>query len=182
MNWLGSMADLPAVLHREFVYIWYYFGIQFRQIVRYWIFGMLIWSFISVFAKGRIHGLFAGMRDKKWGFSGIIPACFLGIASPLCMYGTIPVAALFSGNRGCGRTWLAAFMMASILLNPQLMIYSAALVGTILAIRIVSCFLCGCAAGAVHCFLFSGIQDFFDFQGSARQAAIRIRICSSGIC
>lgn len=44
---------------------------------------MLIGSFISVFAKNKIHGTFAGMKDKKWGLFGIIPGCLLGIASPL---------------------------------------------------------------------------------------------------
>ena len=44
-------------------------------------------------------------------------------------------------------SWLAAFMMSSILLNPQLIVYSAALGGTVLAVRIISCFLCGIAAG-----------------------------------
>jgi uncharacterized membrane protein YraQ (UPF0718 family) len=124
---------------------------------------MLIGSFISVFAKDRIHRLFAGMRDKKWGIFGIVPACLLGIASPLCMYGTIPIAASFR-KQGMREDWLAAFMMASILLNPQLIIYSAALGTTALIVRIVSCFFCGIAAG-VLVFVFYRDRDFFDFSG-----------------
>ena len=157
------MAEFFEVLRREFVYIWYYFEIQFRQICRYWILGMLIGSFISVFAKDRIHRLFAGMRDKKWGIFGIVPACLLGIASPLCMYGTVPIAASFR-KQGMREDWLAAFMMASILLNPQLIIYSAALGTTALIVRIVSCFFCGIAAG-VLVFVFYRDRDFFDFSG-----------------
>lgn len=157
------MAEFFEVLGREFVYIWYYFEIQFRQICRYWVLGMLIGSFISVFAKDRIHRLFAGMRDKKWGIFGIVPACLLGIASPLCMYGTIPIAASFR-KQGMREDWLAAFMMASILLNPQLIIYSAALGTTALIVRIVSCFFCGIAAG-VLVFVFYRDRDFFDFSG-----------------
>ena len=121
------MAEIFTVLKREIIYIWYYFEIQFRQICRYWILGMLIGSFISVFAKDRIHGIFVGMRNKKWGLLGIIPACILGIASPLCMYGTIPIAASFR-RQGMREDWLAAF------------IYSAALGTTALIVRIVSCF------------------------------------------
>ncbi|MBR2764758.1 MAG: permease [Blautia sp.] len=135
-----------TVLRREFIYIWYYFEIQFQQIFWYWILGMLIGSFISVFAKDKIHGVFAGMKNRKWGLFGILPACVLGIASPLCMYGTIPIAASFR-KQGMREDWLAAFMMASILLNPQLIIYSAALGTTALAVRIITCFLCGCTAG-----------------------------------
>ena len=150
-------------LRREFVYLWYYFDLQFRQIFWYWVLGMMIGSLISVFAKDRIHGLFARMKDAKWGLFGIIPACLLGIASPLCMYGTIPIAASFS-RQGMRHDWLASFMMASILLNPQLIIYSAALGRTVLTVRIVSCFLCGCAAGLLI-WLFYREKPFFDFTG-----------------
>ena len=150
------MAEIFIFLRREFIYIWYYFEIQFRQICRYWILGMLIGSFISVFAKDRIHGIFAGMRNKKWGLLGIIPACILGIASPLCMYGTIPIAASFR-RQGMREDWLAAF------------IYSAALGTTALIVRIVSCFVCGCAAGLLV-FLFFRNRDFFDFSGFEERA------------
>ena len=162
------MAELFTVLRRECIYIWYYFEIQFRQICGYWILGMLIGSFISVFAKDKIHGIFVRMKDKKWGLFGIIPACILGIASPLCMYGTIPIAASFR-RQGMREDWLAAFMMASILLNPQLIIYSAALGPTALAVRIVSCFLSGLAAGLLV-FLFFRNRDFFDFSGFEERA------------
>ena len=162
------MTELFTVLRREFIYIWYYFEIQFRQIFRYWILGMLIGSFISVFAKDRIHGIFAGMKDKKWGLFGIIPACLLGIVSPLWMYGTIPIAASIR-KQGMREDWLAAFMMASILLNPQLIIYSAVLGKTALAVRIVTCFLCGCTAGLLV-FVFFREKNFFDFKGFEERA------------
>jgi len=89
------MSEVWTVLRRELIYIWYFFEIQLRQIFVYWVMGMAIGSLVSVFLKDRIHGLFAGMQKKKWGILGIIPACLLGIASPLCMYGTVPVAAAF---------------------------------------------------------------------------------------
>ena len=151
------------MIQREAVYIWYYFELQLRQIFWYWIIGMAIGSLISVFAKDRIHAAFAGLKGKKLGLLGIIPACLLGIASPLCMYGTIPIAASFR-KQGMREDWLAAFMMASVLLNPQLIIYSAALGVTALAVRIVTCFLCGCAAGLLM-FLFYRNREFFHFDG-----------------
>ena len=157
------MIELLEIIQREFTYIWYYFDIQLRQIFWYWILGMAIGSFVSVFAKDKIHSLFVGMRNKKLGLLGIIPACLLGIASPLCMYGTIPIAASFC-RQGMREDWLAAFMMASILLNPQLIIYSAALGATALAVRIVTCFFCGCMAGLLI-FLFYRDKYFFNFEG-----------------
>ena len=134
------------IIHREAVYLWYYFDIQLRQILWYWILGMVLGSAVSVFLKDYIHSAFRNLGKKKLGVLGIIIASMLGIASPLCMYGTIPIAASFSKS-GIKDDWLAAFMMSSILLNPQLIIYSAALGQTALVVRIISCFLCGIVAG-----------------------------------
>ena len=151
------------ILHREWVYLWYYFTLQLKQIFPYWILGMVLGSVISVFVKDHIHGLFRRLGSTRLGILGIIPASILGIASPLCMYGTIPLAASFSRS-GIRDDWLAAFMMSSILLNPQLIIYSTALGGTALAVRIISCFLCGITAGLLIR-LFYKDKGFFNFTG-----------------
>lgn len=152
-------------LKREFVYLWYYFSLQFEQIFQYWALGILIGSIISVFGKARLNRLFLKLQHMKLGILGIIPASLIGIASPLCMYGTIPIAASFS-EKGMREDWLAAFMMSSILLNPQLIIYSAALGQTVLLIRIVACFLCGVAAGLCVRWFFRR-KPFFTFTSLA---------------
>lgn len=156
-------------LHREFVYLWYYFDVQLRQIFWYWVLGIVLGSCVSVFLKDKIHGLFRSMSESRMGLVGIVPASLLGISSPLCMYGTIPLAASFSrsGMKAEGYRldeWLASFMMCSILLNPQLIIYSTALGVTALAVRIVSCFFCGIAAGLLIHYLCKG-KPFFNFEG-----------------
>ena len=150
------------VLHREFVYLWYYFDIQLRQIFGYWALGIVLGSLVSVFLKERIHGLLHSMSSSKMGLVGIIPASLLGIASPLCMYGTIPLAASFSRS-GMRDEWLASFMMCSILLNPQLIVYSTALGVTALAVRVLSSFLCGILAGLLLCRIGKG-KPFFRFE------------------
>ena len=151
------------VLRREFIYIWYYFTVQLEQIFGWWVLGMVIGSAVSVFAKDYIHRAFRSLQGKRLGILGIVAASALGIASPLCMYGTIPIAASFSKG-GMKDSWLAAFMMSSILLNPQLIIYSAALGGTVLTVRIVSCFLCGIVAGLLILFFYKD-KSFFNFSG-----------------
>ncbi|WP_330610740.1 permease [Enterocloster citroniae] len=158
-----EVADMLEVVHREAVYLWYYFDIQFRQIFWYWLLGMLLGSAVSVFLKDRIHNAFRSLGEKKLGVFGIVIASILGIASPLCMYGTIPIAASFSKS-GIRDDWLAAFMMSSILLNPQLIIYSAALGQTALVVRIASCFLCGIAAGLLIRIFYRN-KTFFNFKG-----------------
>ena len=134
------------IIHREFIYLWYYFDLQLRQIFAYWVAGIIIGSCISVFAKNWIHTTTEWVGKRVPGIVGLIFASALGIASPLCMYGTIPICAAFS-RKGIKDDFLAAFMMSSILLNPQLIIYSTALGGAMLAVRIISAFLCGITAG-----------------------------------
>ena len=163
------MRDVFDVLHREFIYVWYYFTVQLRQIFWYWVLGMVIGSLVSVFAKDAIHGAFEKIRDKKWGLWGLIPASILGVASPLCMYGTIPIAASFS-KHGMRHDWLAAFMMSSVLLNPQLIMYSTALGATALTIRIVSCTVCGIVAGLVVHIVYKD-KPFFNFEGFEPRAS-----------
>ena len=150
-------------MRRESVYLWYYFIVQFQQIFPYWVGGMILGSMISVFAKNKIHAAFRALQGKEIGILGIMLASILGIASPLCMYGTIPIAASFSKS-GMRDDWLAAFMMSSILLNLQLIIYSAALGTIVLTIRIISCFLCGVLAGCLVRWFYHE-KNFFDFSG-----------------
>ncbi|MDR2476859.1 MAG: permease [Treponema sp.] len=152
---------ISEIISREFIYFWHYFSIQFTQIVGYYALGMFLGSLISVFGKEKIHRLFASMQGKKFGVLGLIPASLTGIASPLCMYGAIPIAASFA-KKGMEEDWLAAFMMASILLNPQLLIYSAALGTKALVTRFVICLVCGVAAGLCVRYGFKN-RGFFTF-------------------
>lgn len=161
---------MTSILRREAIYLWYYFSVQLEQIYAYWLAGMAIGSFVSVFGKDKIHGLFASMSGRKWSVFGIVPACVLGIASPLCMYGTIPIAASFS-EKGMREDWLASFMTASILLNPQLIVYSSALGVTALMVRVISCFMCGILAGlAVNLYGKMTGEKFFSFTGFYKAA------------
>ena len=151
------------ILQREAIYLWYYLDLQVRRIFWYWLLGMVIGSAVSVFAKGGIHRLCGRLGQRLSGPSGWIAASALGIASPLCMYGTIPICASFS-QKGIKDDFLAAFMMSSILLNPQLILYSMALGWTALAVRILSCFLCGIVAGLTVHYAFCD-KPFFNFDG-----------------
>ena len=125
---------------------------------------MVIGSAISVFLKDRIHSAFRSLYNKKIGVLGVFVASALGIASPLCMYGTIPIAASFSKS-GMKDEWMAAFMMSSILLNPQLIIYTAALGMTAFWLRIVECFVGGVFAGLLIRVFYSKKKSFFRFDG-----------------
>ncbi len=157
------------ILRREGIYLWFYASVLLEQIFPYWALGMVLGSFISVFGKGRLNALFLRLQGMRLGLFGVIPASLLGIASPLCMYGTIPLAASFA-QKGMRHDWLASFMMSSILLNPQLLMYSAALGEKALWVRFFSCFLCGITAG-VLVRIFYRDKPFFDFHSFEEAAA-----------
>lgn len=164
------MESAAEILQREAVYLWYYFDLQIRQIFWYWLFGILGGSLISVFLKGKLHEWCRRAGEKLSGPAGWLGAAAAGIVSPLCMYGTVPIAASFS-QKGIRDDFLAAFMVCSVLLNPQLVIYSTALGPELTAVRIVSCFLCGIAAGfLVHLYARKTGKSFFNFSemGEAR--------------
>lgn len=152
---------MAEAVYRELLYLTYYLGVLVRQLLPFWALGILVGSFVSVFGKERLQNLFASLQDKRLGVFGIIPASLLGIASPLCMYGTIPIVASFA-EKGMRDDWLAAFMMSSMLLNPQLLMYSAALGDRMLAFRFIFCFLGGVAAGLSVRIFFRG-KSFFSY-------------------
>ena len=62
------MNEILDVFHREFVYIWYHFDMQLRQIFWYWVFGIILGSWVAVFLKDRIHGVLKKMSAAGWGF------------------------------------------------------------------------------------------------------------------
>lgn len=61
-------------------------------------------------------------------------------------------------------------MISSVLLNPQLILYSAALGQTILIIRIAACLLCGIAAGLLVRLRYKD-KPFFDFSSMQEPAS-----------
>ena len=143
------------------MYFCRHFWIVFCGIAPFWAAGIAGGSFVSIFAKERLNALFARISRGRF---PIIAASAIGVASPLCMYGTIPLAASFS-KKGLDDGALAAFMMSSVLLNPQLMIYTAALGAHALAARTAAALICGAAAGFLVRRFFRG--QFFNFDGFA---------------
>lgn len=146
------------------VYILFFLIIvQFKQIFVYWLAGLLAGSAASVFATEKINSLIGGTGKRKPGFLAIVPAALLGVASPLCMYGTVPLIAAL-GRKGVPQHLLATFMVSSILINPNLFLFSFAL-GTPMALaRLGLCILAGIAAGLLVRFFFRG-KALFNFDG-----------------
>ncbi len=147
--------------------------LQFLRISPYWFAGILAGSACSVFCSAAIaravgtvgsaggDGAAAGPRA----LGGCLLAAVLGAASPVCMYGTVPLIAAL-GKNGAAEHVLAAFMVGSILINPNLFIFSLALGTPLALLRLFACIAAGTLAGiAVRLFIAKG--TLFDFKAFA---------------
>jgi len=132
--------------------------LQLLMIGPYWAAGLVAGSLVSVYFSGAIAAKLTALAAEK--FWVICFAAFLGMVSPLCMFGTVPLIAAL-GQKGVPQHILAAFMVSSVLLNPNLWLVSFVLGLEIALARLALAFLCGVLAGWVvlyffkHCSLFS---------------------------
>ena len=120
--------------------------IQFRQIFPYWILGVLAGSLLSVYALEKIEKLIGNLNKEGFSILKITLAAMLGVASPICMYGTVPLIVSLA-KRGLPEYIMAAFMISSILLNPNLLLMSFSLGMPIALFRLFSAVAAGVLAG-----------------------------------
>jgi uncharacterized protein len=113
--------------------------------------------------KKNQHSLVSRMNSDRYGLIAVIPAAILGAASPICMYGTIPLIASL-GRKNVPQYLLASFMVTSILINPNLFIFSFTLGIPMALIRLVSCILAGAVAGFLVKLFFKK-KVLFNFDG-----------------
>lgn len=132
----------------------------FKQIFPYWIGGVITGSLISVYASGKITGFVSVLGGKTTGFLAIIFAPFLGVASPVCMFGTVPLIVSLA-RKGVPQYILAAFMISSILLNPNLFLMSFALGADIALLRLALSLIAGMLAGLLARVFFNN-RELFD--------------------
>jgi uncharacterized protein len=99
---------------------------QFKQIFPYWILGVLVGSMLSVYGLSKIGNLMGRFKNDRFSILATFIAAAVGVASPICMYGTIPLIESL-GRKGVPHYILAAFMISSILLNPNLLLLSFSL-------------------------------------------------------
>lgn len=146
------------------VYIIFFLMIfQFKAIFLYWFAGVAAGSAASVFASERINSLIGGFGKRGHGLLAAVPAALLGAASPVCMYGTVPLIAVL-GRKGVPQYLLAAFMVSSILINPNLFIFSFALGVPMALTRLALSLLTGIVAGLLVK-LFFNRRAFFNLNG-----------------
>ncbi|MCL1878243.1 MAG: permease [Defluviitaleaceae bacterium] len=119
---------------------------QLRMISPYWITGLVAGSAVTVFLSDKIAAKVSQLSAER--FWVVALSAFLGMVSPLCMFGTVPLIAAL-GQKGVPQHILASFMVSSVLLNPNLWLVSFVLGWEIALARLVLAFLCGTLAGII---------------------------------
>ena len=144
--------------------------VQITQIGPYWLIGLVVGSLVSVYLSQGIVDRVCALLENKFPLISIVAATILGIASPLCMYGTVPLIAAL-GRKHVVQSALVAFMISSILLNPNLFLMSFALGAPIAFLRLALCGLAGILAGLLAKILFRNkrIFDFDKFQADTER-------------
>ncbi|MCL2758882.1 MAG: permease [Treponema sp.] len=143
--------------------IWF----QFKQISPYWASGLVAGSLVSVFLSSKITDKMASLATGRFWLLPLGLASILGIVSPLCMYGTVPIIAAL-GKKGTPQHLLAGFMVSSILLNPNILLLSFALGAPLALARLGLSFLSGVLAGGLVYFLFKN-KALFNLERFAEQ-------------
>ena len=134
---------------------------QLWMIIPYWLTGLVVGSLVSVYLSDQIAAKVSQLvAERLW---VICFASLLGIVSPLCMFGTIPLIAAL-GQKGVPQHVLASFMVSSVLLNPNLWLVSFVLGLEIALTRLALSFLCGVLAGWLVLYGFKE-RELFSFGG-----------------
>jgi len=134
---------------------------QFLELLPYWVSGLIAGSLVSVYLSERIGEKMTRLGSGNGNLLPICAASALGILSPLCMYGTVPVIAAF-GRKQVPQHQLAAFMVGSVLLNPNLFLLGFVLGAQIALARLLLAFICGSLAGLLVLVFFKD-RPLFDF-------------------
>jgi len=151
--------------------------LQFQQIGPYWIAGIVAGSLVSVFLSDRIAGKMTRLAAGSFWPVPICVASFLGLVSPLCMYGTVPIIAAL-GKKGVPQHLLAAFMISSILLNPNILFFTFALGTKLALVRLGLSFFSGVLAGGLVLLFFRkralfALERFAEPEGQRKKVFFR---------
>ena len=132
-NWFASFSDpffLRSTLKDFFADIWSYL----IQLFPYVVLGCFIGELLKFTSWTKLIYRFT----KKYTVLSVISATVLGILSPLCTYGTVPVLiSLYHGGVSLGP--LISFLAASSMMNPQLFVMTVGGLGWEIALLRLLC-------------------------------------------
>jgi len=147
----------------------YYITMQIKQIVPFWILGLMTGAVISAYRER----LMCNIPHEALGKMNVLLKCFLatliGALSPITMYGMLPILAVLARFKA-RQSVITSFTITSILINPNVFIFSFSLGMGIAILRLFLSILAGVAAGVLVEILYKG-KSIYDMSGFAASAA-----------
>jgi len=144
MNIDGGCSIIPYNIQ----YLAYLVTVQLKQIIAFWLLGLLVGAYISAYGGKTIQQLVFKASERKKLLRGLLLAAVLGALSPITMYGMIPLLAVLLQSKA-RQSIVTAFIITSILINPSVFIYSFALGIDIAFMRLALCILSGVIGGLI---------------------------------
>lgn len=158
--------------------------VQIKQILPFWAAGITIGALMGVYGEKAIVGLSEYISGRKAVIIKLILAAVLGALSPITMYGMIPILMLLARNR-VNQGVLASFMVTSVLINPNVFIYSLVLGTHMALLRLLVCIAAGVTAGLLVNVLFNKgyvfVLDKFMYIDNSNQVKKNLSLVLSNI-
>lgn len=149
----------------------YLFMVQAGQILPFWVLGITAGAFMSVYGESALKHFALYASNRRFLLGKLFLAAAIGCASPITMFGMIPVLMILAEHK-ISQGVLASFTVSSVLINPNVFIYSFAL-GTYTALlRLVLCILAGVTAGLLSS-AFCKNEFIINLNGFENQSGIK---------
>lgn len=143
----------------------YFVWLQIKQIVPFWLLGLVAGAIASTYRRELADSIPAVILGKGKSFLKLILAAVIGAASPITIYGTLPLLAVLSRMK-VRQSVISSFIVTSILINPNVFIFSFALGAKTALLRLLLSLFAGVAAGLLVAALFKD-KSIYDFSGFA---------------
>lgn len=141
---------------------------QTRMIVPYWLSGIIIGSLLITTKDSWITVVSKKLESNEKSYIlQISLASILGAASPITLHGVIPVIAAL-GTKKIPEYILISFIVTSVLINPNLVVFSFALGYGIALTRLLLTLIAGILAGLIVKFLYKNAK-YLDIEGFERK-------------
>lgn len=126
---------------------------QIGLIAPFWILGILAGGIMTIYFSKQIISFLKRLSNLNSTHIAIFGGSVLGAISPITMHAMVPLVLLMH-NMGMSQAVLVSFIVTSILINPNIVVYSLALGVDIAILRLFACILVGYLGGAlVHIFM-----------------------------
>lgn len=147
--------------------------LQIKQIVPFWVLGLSVGAVVTAYKDRFVSYIPYETLEKGNLLLKLFLAALIGAASPITIYGMLPILAALA-RFNARQSVIAAFVISSILINPNVFIFTFSLGGYIAVLRLLLSILAGVTAGLLAETIFKkkaifNLDGFCTGQAGSRQ-------------